>query len=154
VQQLVLISGGKEGETPEIPCCDVKKTSTGSIRTLAASLYLLNCPEPAPPPQVEPTDNQWVQPKPPEQHNYDLSHRAKDVRLLNPRSAGKNTKTKLEGCVSRGQMLVRFNEAYDSSGVPDLRSNTRTGKKHQFADNIHSQVLRGSTVPATPGGPT
>jgi len=122
-----------------MPCCDVKKTSTGSMRSMAASLYLLNCPESsAPVGQMKPLE-------PP--HNYDFSHRAKDARLLKPWS-GCDGKEKKAGCVSHGQMLIRFNEAYNCAGVPDLRRNTRTGKKHSFTDNIHSQILRGSTIPA------
>jgi len=126
-------------ETSEIPCCDVKKTSTGSMRTLAASLVLLNCPEPAPPPAVA---------KPPvPQPQYDLSHRLKDPRLTKTWS-GCAVNSKSEPCASRADMLIRFNKAYDAGGVPDLRRNYRTGKKHQFAANIHSQVLRGSTIAA------
>jgi len=129
---------------PEIPCCDIKKTSTGSMRTLAASLYLLNCPEHPPGPPPPPADRPA-----PEIMNYDFSHRAKDPRLLKPWSrCDVKDQAKLSGCVSRGQMLVRFNEMQNAAGTPDLRQNTRTGKKHQFADNIHSQILRGSTIAA------
>jgi len=127
-------------EKPEVPCCDVKKKDTGSMRTLAANLLLLNCPSQevttplAAAPQVLPRPNQ------------DFSHRAKDVLLKPwPRCAKKERKP--TSCASHGQMLLRFNEAYNSAGVPDLRRNQRTGKKHQFANNINSQVLRGSTIP-------
>jgi len=138
-------------ETPEIPCCDVKKTSTGSQRTLAAALYLLNCP----PPEHQPAGSSATSTPchPVEKQmpgiNYDFSHRAKEVRLLKPwQRCGYRDETKLVGCVSRAQTLVRFNDARNAAGVPDLRRSTRTGKRHEFADNIHSQVLRGSTIAA------
>jgi len=140
----LIVSAGKEtAETTEIPCCDIKKTSTGSMRTLAASLYLLNCPEQPPPPPARRAEKTET-----EVHNYDFSHRARDPKLLKP-WPGCGDRAKVAGCVSRGQILVRFNEMQDAvSAVPDLRQNYRAGKKHQFADNIHSQVLRGSTIPA------
>ena len=134
-------------ETPEIPCCDVKKTSTGSQRTLAAALYLLNCPEPEHQPSAT-TPIHPVEKRMPG-INYDFSHKAKEVRLLKPwQRCGYRDEAKLAGCVSRGQTLVRFNEARSAAGVPDLRRSTVTGKRHEFANNIHSQVLRGSTIAA------
>ena len=132
------MSGGND--IPEVPCCDVKKKDTGSMRTLAANLLLLNCPAAS-----------QVAPKPPQSDklNQDFSHRAKDAQLLKPwpRCSELERKPKATSCSSHGQMLLRFNEAYNCTGVPDLRRNMRSGKKHQFADNIHSQVLRGSTIP-------
>ena len=128
----------------EIACCDMKKTSTGSLRTLAASLSLLNCPEPG---RLGP----GLMSGPDLQSQYDLSHRARDCSLLKPWTGcfatGPNEVTKVEKCASRGQQLVQFNEGYDRAAVPDLRGTTRTGKRHTFSDNIHSQILRGSTIP-------
>ena len=128
----------------QMPCCDVRKTSTGSLRTLAAGLTLLNCPEHPP---SAPVDRACARPAKP-YVEYDLSQRPEDVRLLKPSSCQKTPadRSKLAGCVSRGQMLVQFNDGYDRDGVPDLRRNVRTGKRHQFTDDIHSQVLRGTTI--------
>jgi len=109
-----------------MPCCDVRKTSTGSLRTLAAGLTLLNCPEHPP---SAPVDRACARPAKP-YVEYDLSQRPEDVRLLKPSSCQKTPadRSKLAGCVSRGQMLVQFNDGYDRDGVPDLRHNVRTGK--------------------------
>jgi len=131
---------GTDADGTEIPCCDVKKTSTGSLRTLAAGLAILNCPENQTAPAAE-----CQQPRP--RIQYDLSHFAKDCRIMKPGTiCPPADRLKPTSCVSRGQMLIQFNEAYDSAGVPDLRRNARTGKKHTFTDNIHSQILRGSTI--------
>ena len=134
----MLVAGCVKDDAGEIPCCDVKKTSTGSQRTLAAALVKLNCPDIPPPVRDEGE-------VPPPYSQYDLSHHAKELRLAKPASACGLDKPQPTTCISRGQMLIRFNQAYNASGVPDLRRMARTGKRHHFTDNIHSQILRGST---------
>ena len=133
---------GVERATAQMPCCDVTQTSTGSMRTLAAALAKLNCPEHSTPPGAQPPGTC----QPPHEPAHDLSHHAKRTGRLQPGSACQGRQGPA-GCAgsSRGQMLVRFNAAYDSV-APDLRRNARTGKKHHFTDNIHSQILRGSTI--------
>jgi len=117
----------------------VKKTSTGSIRTLAAGLSVLNCPEPRVP------DAAPIRPPDP-RTDYDLSHRAKNTHLLEVTPAMCEGGTPPLDCpISRAKMLIHFNEAYKAR-VPDLRRNVQTGRRHQFVDKIHSQVLRGSTI--------
>ena len=136
-----LFTGDWGGDKTEIPCCDVKRTSTGSMRTLAAGLAMLNCPE-IPPPRAPVVCD-------PPHGQFDLSHFSKDSRLVGPASACKPANvSRPTACVSRAERLVRFNEAYNAAAAvpPDLRLNVRSGKRHRFTDNIHSQVLRGSTL--------
>jgi len=100
---LVFVSGTEE-EKPKIPCCNIMGKDTGSQRTLAAHLILLNCPPPE--------DDVLIQ-QAAAADNQDFSHHAKAVRLIEPWD-GCVDKGRREGCPSHGQMLLRFASDLDS----------------------------------------
>jgi len=130
-------------EVPEktTVCCDQHATSTGVQRSLAASL---NCHPPSPHqhtvahcPTLPNCDSYepllTVQ-------SYDLSEKpCRPPHLRHPVARSV--------CPSRAEVLVQFNDRYaEKETTPDLRDHVTCGKKHTFADSVHSQVLRGSTL--------
>jgi len=90
----------------------VRKTSTGCRRTLAAGLCLLNCPQPCP--HQEQRQEQRPPPGPADLHpkpqplTYDLSHHARDPRMVTPWTFCEEIEREREaagvGCVSKGQL--------------------------------------------------
>lgn len=124
-------------KAPTSQCCSQFMPSTGTRRTLAASLVLLNhqestmscCPKP---------------PEPPAPVNYDLSGaRRKQAPIAWPSQADcrKVEDASGTGCPTRAQVLKQFNVSYKHAPSAVLLTG---GRKHYFTGDVHSQVLRGS----------